>query len=120
MAVSYDTSVSPSYIAGISYDPVFDRRRFDDALRPGIIDLGDFLVSAGTGMGINIAAGKALVSGLNVADQGMYRIKEPNANVGSITIPASDLSKPRIEQVVGMVQDADHDTSGQRKSLIKL
>lgn len=120
MAVSIDISQEPAYLSDGSYSADSDRRWIADIMRDGIINGTDFLVSAGSGFTVNVASGKAYVAGQNVDDQGMYRVKEPNTNTGTITIPASDLSKPRIDQLVLMVMDASNDTSGNRKGLLKL
>lgn len=120
MAVSVDISQEPAYLSDGSYSSDFDRRWFADLLRDGIVNGTDFLVSAGAGFTVNVSSGKAYVSGQNVDDQGMYRVREPNTNTGTITIPAADLSKPRIDQLALMVMDASNDTSGNRKGLLKL
>lgn len=113
-----DVSQEPSYLSDGSYTADSDRRWFEDIMRDGVIGTGDFLVSAGTGgaMHLSVAAGRALVPGLNVTDQGKYRVKEPTALVNAFDVPASDPSKNRIDAVILRVFDASNDASGVRKA----
>lgn len=120
MATSVDISIEPSYLSDGSYTGQNDRQWFDDIMRDGILAGTDFVVTAGTTNTLSISAGQAYVLGQNVAAQGMYRVREPNANNNAITITNGDVSKPRIDQLVLMVKDASHDTSGLRKGMLKI
>lgn len=102
---------SPSFLQGKTYDAIADRQPYADFISPGIVNAGDFEITAIGGLTIQAASGIAYVPGQDTEDQGLYRIAtyEPT---GAIALPAAHATKPRIDAVILRVLDDSADSSG--------
>lgn len=67
---------------------------------------GDLLVTtAGSGLNVSAAAGRAFVQGDGRSTQGAYFCYVPTAN--TVTLSTADATNPRIDQIILAVDDAD-------------
>lgn len=124
----------PILAAGRSYDFGFLRNLVQGfGMGEGILPVasiygtaipGDLLVTtSGSGLGLSIATGRALVQGdASIAShltsaQGQYMTYTNVAQ--SVTISTADATNPRIDQIVMRVYDSDVDGSGQIKWAIE-
>lgn len=85
----------------------------------GAIDLGDLLVSAGSGLNSQIAAGRATIRNTYQTTQGgLYLVRNDAAVVYSHA--AADPTNPRIDQILAKVYDSESggDASDQPSGLI--
>ncbi len=91
----------------ITYHAREDRRAMSRLpVQPGVVNSGDFKVTPGSGLGLNIAAGDAWVAGSHagVVRQGLYPVALASADTA--TVGAAHATLPRIDQVVLRVRDA--------------
>lgn len=70
---------------------------------------GSLLVSPGTGMNVEVAAGGAFVAGDNTSTQGVYHVYNDGAT--PLPIAASDPTDPRLDLVVARVYDSTYSGS---------
>lgn len=96
-------SPDPTYLDTKTYDAKADRKRLWDFASPGPIGSTAFKTSLTSGMAISVAGGVAYIKGGNIADQGMYR--QYVAAATAMTVPTSDPTNPRIDQVILRVLD---------------
>jgi len=102
--------VAPQYLQTKSYSAQKFRTWFADLCQPGVFSDADWALSLLGGLAYRIAVGKAYVPGLQVADQGMYRmVSLTNAD---LAVPTGHASLPRLDQVILRVMDNTHDGSG--------
>lgn len=111
-------SPDPLWLQTKSYDARSLRKPFADLLSPGVEDVSSFNVSINSGLQLSIAAGTAYVPGLNVADQGMYRVYTTAAVL--VTAQAHHATLPRLDQVIIRVMDSTHDASGFNEARIEI
>lgn len=92
--------------------PVETMRNFHEALfgRSGVFRFGDFAVTpTGTGMGINIASGNAILNGSSNSTQGAYFLWSTTNAVDTLTtLPAS--GSTRYDTVILRVVDGQYGT----------
>lgn len=112
MAV-YDQEVvdaAPQYLQTKSYSAQRFRTWFADLVQAGVFSDTDWALSLLGSLAYRIAAGKAYVPGLQVADQGMYRmVSLANAD---LAVGAGHATLPRLDQVILRVMDNTHDGAG--------
>ncbi len=87
-----------------------DRRLVSRLFRGRRGQVTGFVVSAGTGLSVNITAGEAVVRGRSAAAQGAYYLSNPDAS--SVAWPASPLTGSRIDSLVLAVHDAQYGAAG--------
>lgn len=115
----YDIAGNPLWLDSASYDAKNDRRWFADIANAGVLASGDFAVTVTPAtMTLNVAAGRAWVGGLNVTEQGTYRVYASAG--GTITVPAASGVAPRIDTVILRVFDDASDASGFNKARVEL
>jgi microcystin-dependent protein len=90
--------------------PAAPMRRFHTTLfggSQGVMQPGHFAVSQrpSPGMGVEVAAGSALVNGTESSSQGAYFVEALTDT--DLTIDTADASNPRIDLVVARVRDSD-------------
>lgn len=90
-------------------------RLFADMFGPGVLKAGDFEVTPGAGLSVDVGSGVAkedvaVVPG-TVAGQGNYLAR---LDVGTANIPlsAADLSNPRLDEIYIVVADDNYDSGG--------
>lgn len=81
------------------------------SLQEGVVDAGDLKVTPGTGLNLQVATGNAFVQGDSVANQGLYGVYVGTA-ITDLTVPAADVTNPRLDQAVLEIRDDAHDASG--------
>lgn len=93
----------PSYCESDEcYTPQQDRLLWRSVIcQEGPKALADLVVTAGTGMNVDISPGAAFIQGDSVADEGMYWVQSTATETRAIA-PA-DLADPRIDIVVARV-----------------
>jgi hypothetical protein len=74
------------------------------AVQEGVLAAGDYKVSAGAGMSVNVAAGDALVAMDTGTKNGLYW-QENDAAIAGVVVPPSHATLPRIDQVLLQVRD---------------
>ncbi len=124
----YIFPLPPNFAAGasgarIGYTPQNDRQAIGDLLSAGVISApttitGDFAVTWASGMMVAIAAGSAYVPGLNVTNQGLYRVLK--SSLQNLTIGTADATKPRIDQIVIRVFDHEMDASNKWEARVQV
>jgi hypothetical protein len=114
------TALEPQFLEAPAVISGQELRTAFSALQPGVMDTNDLKVTAGAGTReISVAAGTGFVRGSNIADQGLYRIRNDGVisslafELGGIT--ANGTAFPRIDQIIARVYDQSHDGSGLRK-----
>lgn len=101
------------------YSSGADLRHGWDGLQAGVLGAGDFKVTAGAGLSVDVAAGVCFVLGSATPDQGLYRCRTDEAinsddfELGGI--PPNGSTNPRLDQVVARAYDAAHDGGTLRK-----
>ena len=119
MAV-YDQEIvdtTPNYLQSKSYSAQKDRTWFADIWRAGVFSDADFALSLLGGLAYRMSSGKAYVAGLQVADQGMYRVASlANAD---LAVGAGHATLPRLDQVILRVMDNTHDGAGFNEARIE-
>jgi hypothetical protein len=101
----------PVWLQNDTYIASLDRSLVDAVYAGGggIVAPGDLIVTqrgAGANMSVDVAAGKAVVTGTDVAGQGKYLCwSDAVANVVIAAAPGTGLS--RIDRIVATVRDAD-------------
>jgi predicted secreted protein len=100
--------VNPPVFLQAGSHPAETVRRFVDAGmdRAGIVNAADLAVTqnGSPNMSVNVAQGRAFVSGTEGAFQGMYLVEEQGTK--NLAIAAADPTNPRKDLVVAKVQDA--------------
>ncbi len=109
--------LSPLYLQALTGDPAIsytgqDFRRAVAALTPneGTVDQNDLVVSpraAGANMSVDVAAGRALVPGTSIANQGTYVLQ--STAVENVPIATANSTNPRIDLIVAQVYDRQAD-----------
>ena len=101
------TLLSPSWLQNLSYSALQDRLIAMAALRPGIVELGDLLVSTralGANMSVDIAPGTVVVKGTDVVNQGNY-VCRSSALENRTIAAAPGAGQSRIDAVYARVRD---------------
>lgn len=86
----------------------------------GMIDTGDFVVSeraTAAAMQVDIAPGRALIDGDDIANQQNYFVV--SETIVELPVPAADVTNPRIDLVVLRVLDSDAGVVGD-EALVEL
>lgn len=98
----------PEFLQTKTYTALRDRLALSHGgqLQAGVWDAGDFKVTQGTNMVLNVAAGFALVPANNAGNAGLYHIQNDAAM--TVTIPAANATLPRVDQIVIDVSDSAH------------
>lgn len=97
----------PLWIQALTYSGREDRTLIEAALTEGVIGRGDLAVSqrgAGANMSVDVAVGKAAITGDDVADQGRYLVR--STTVANVVIGAAPGANSRIDVVVLRIHDA--------------
>lgn len=97
----------PLWIQALTYSGREDRTLIEAALTEGVIGRGDLAVTqraAGANMSVDVAVGKAAITGDDVADQGRYLVR--STTVANVAIGAAPGANSRIDVVVLRVHDA--------------
>ncbi len=107
----------PLYLQALTGDTAIsytaqDFRRAVAALTPneGTVDQNDLTVgprAAGANMSVDVAAGRALVPGTSIANQGTYVVQ--STAVENVPIATADATNPRIDLIVARVFDRQAD-----------
>ncbi len=107
----------PLFLQAVTGDPAIsytaqDMRLMLSALapHPGTVLVGDLQVAqraAGANMSVDVAAGRAVVAGTSIADQGSYIVRSTATE--NRTIATADPTNPRIDLVVAQVFDKQAD-----------
>lgn len=112
-------SPDPNYLQSKSYSAQSDRKWFNDLALPGVRSTtSDFVLNLLGLMDIRVDGGVAWIPGLNVADQGMYRLYTTQQS--TITVNTSHGSLPRVDQVILRVMDNAHDGSGFNEARVEV
>jgi hypothetical protein len=74
----------------------------------GVVGLGDFAVTAGSGWNVNVAAGSAFIRGTEAATQGAYHAY--NDGTVAVPVPPADAANPQ-RHIIGL-RIRDHNYSG--------
>jgi hypothetical protein len=106
-----------TYLQALTGDTKIDYTAQDDrraiaALTPnrGVVLQNDLAVSAraaGANMSVDVAAGRALVQGTSIADQGAYMVQ--STAVENVPIATANDTNPRIDLIVAQVYDRQAD-----------
>jgi microcystin-dependent protein len=118
MAIVTVVIADPIFLQNKTYGAIDDRKVLQDLIMPGVAGSGDFAVTFSSGRTLSVAAGIAFVKGLNVSDQGAYRVRTSGST--SITGNNGDATNPRIDQVVIRVMDTTHDSSGSTEARVEI
>lgn len=123
MANTQNLDAVPVPLQGVpapGYNALDLRRRMIGQVQEGVsvfgLTTGDFKVAqraAGAGLGVDVAAGEALVQGDSLSQQGLYYCLLSAALTAATQIDiAAGGAQPRVDQVVLEVKDTQHDGSG--------
>ncbi len=109
--------LQPLYLQALTGDTAIsytaqDFRRAVAALNPneGTVNEFDLVVSpraAGANMSVDVAAGRALVNGTSIANQGIYAVQ--STAVENVPIATANSTNPRIDLIVAQVYDKQAD-----------
>jgi len=101
------TLEDPVALQNLTYDASEIRLIATAALRPGVVDIGDLLVSPralGANMSVDIAAGTCCIGGTDQANQGRYVVR--STGVENRTIAAAPgAGQSRIDVIYAQVRD---------------
>jgi hypothetical protein len=100
----------PSWLQNRTDHSAATDRALSDALTSGsaVVGINDLKVSqraAGANMSVDVAGGLAFIEGTESATQGAYVVRADSTAI-NVTIAASNPTLPRIDLIVGKVQDA--------------
>ena len=94
----------PVFLQSGSYVAQDLRQMVSGQAAPGVIHPGDFIISAGGGMSVNVSAGSAFVAGTETTTQGTYYVV--NDAPVNLAVAASNPTNARNDLVILRVRDA--------------
>lgn len=107
----------PLYLQALTGDPAITYTAQDDRLvistlapNAGTVDQNDLRIgprAAGANMSVDVAAGKAIVQGTSVANQGTYIVQ--STAVENVPLATADATNPRLDLIVARVFDRQAD-----------